>query len=199
MKKLLFNISIYFFVVTTFGQTRIVSGTIVDQIKTPLPGAFVVIDGTEKGTQTDFDGKFSIEIEKGENLTVHYLGFKTKKIKTKNLSSVEIKLIEDATICFTTRDYYLPFKIYDIPAVHIHTIQDIYTAIQSNVPGVSIATIQFNETPKITMRGDPHTIVIVDGVRFDASILKTLNPQDIEKIEVATSLAASNYLLNNRN
>ena len=47
------------------------------------------------------------------------------------------------------------------------------------------------------VRGDDNTIVVLDGVRQDISILSSLNPQDIESIKVAPSTAATNYFINN--
>ncbi|MBC8884513.1 carboxypeptidase-like regulatory domain-containing protein [Flavobacterium piscinae] len=46
---------------------RLVTGIVMDNFNLPLPGATVVIKGTSKGTQTDFDGKFSIKAKKGKH------------------------------------------------------------------------------------------------------------------------------------
>ena len=93
----------------------------------------------------------------------------------------------------------LPFKVYKICNTNWNTTQDVYNSIQSKVPGVTInsSNIYQNQTPSIRMRGDDNTIVIVDGVRFDASILNTLNPSDIQHVQVAPSAAATNYFVNN--
>lgn len=99
----------------------------------------------------------------------------------------------------TFLDNKCPFKVYQIDGANLNTQQDLFNAIRSEVPGVIISNAYSNETPIISMRGDSNTIVIVDGIRYNVSILNTLNPQDIEKVEVATSAAASSYLLNNRN
>ena len=45
----------------TFAQERAVSGTVTDNAGMPLPGVSVLVKGTTTGTQTDFDGKFSIK------------------------------------------------------------------------------------------------------------------------------------------
>ncbi len=92
-----------------------------------------------------------------------------------------------------------PFKTYCIPNGNWIIKQDIFNAIQAKVPGIQIQNFESNSTPVISIRGDDNTIVIVDGVRYDASILNTLNPTDIEKITVANSIAAGNYLINHQN
>lgn len=65
------------------GQTRIISGIVVDG-KDPLPGAIVVIKGTAKGTQTDLDGKFSLEIPGGKDVVLlfsYMCPYEERKIK----------------------------------------------------------------------------------------------------------------------
>ncbi len=98
------------------------------------------------------------------------------------------------------QDLY-PFKVYVLNSEeeHWNTQQEVYASIQRNVPGVRISNSYPNETPQITMRGCDNPVVIVDGVRYDASILQTLNPANIETIAVSNSIAATNYFLNNRN
>ena len=46
-----------------------VSGTVTDQNGQPIPGATVVVDGTNNGTSTNFDGQYSIDASMGETLT----------------------------------------------------------------------------------------------------------------------------------
>lgn len=58
-----------------FAQGRIITGT-VTEANGPLPGATVVIKGTSTGTQTDFDGNFSIEAASSDVLSFSYVGFK---------------------------------------------------------------------------------------------------------------------------
>ena len=96
-------------------------------------------------------------------------------------------------------DSCLPFKLYDLSSKQENwfNMQSVYNSIQAKVPNVTITTsADFNAIPRIRMRGDDHTIVIVDGIRFDASILNMLNPADIESVTVAPSVAASNFLRN---
>ena len=93
----------------------------------------------------------------------------------------------------------LPFKVHKICNTNWVQIQDVYNALRATVPSLSITNSGLNRTPKISMRGDDNTIVILDGVRYDASILNAINPADIEHVKVATGAAATNYLRNNFN
>ena len=78
-KNLLF-VALFFIAATVIGQTKI-SGTIVDESNEGLPGATVVVKGTANGTETDFDGKFTLTASsESGTIVVSYLGFKTMEI-----------------------------------------------------------------------------------------------------------------------
>lgn len=70
-----------------------VSGNISDA-SGPLPGAIVLIKGTDHGTQTDFDGNFSLDVPQGEKLVISYVGFKTEEIPIYS-SVINIQMEED--------------------------------------------------------------------------------------------------------
>ena len=61
-------------------QQKSVSGTILDETGGPLPGATVLVDGTNRGVTTDFDGNFSIQVSEGETLIVSYVGYADQSI-----------------------------------------------------------------------------------------------------------------------
>ncbi|MFN4197789.1 MAG: von Willebrand factor type A domain-containing protein [Flavobacterium sp.] len=76
---------------------RTISGVVLESGQ-PLPGATVLVKGTSRGTQTDFDGKFSIQAKEGEQLEVSYIGMKTEIIAvSKTNNNLAINLNEDAT------------------------------------------------------------------------------------------------------
>jgi len=77
-------------------QLVLMKGTVSDS-SGPLPGANVVVMGTEKSTQTDFDGNFTIEVQKGDKLEVSYIGFRTKIVRIEDVSKdLHIVLEEEA-------------------------------------------------------------------------------------------------------
>ena len=67
-----------------------VKGTITDTENQPLPGVTVVIEGTTRGTTTDFDGNYSIEAEIGETLVFSYVGFEPQNIKYTGQSTIDV-------------------------------------------------------------------------------------------------------------
>ncbi len=59
---------------------RKVSGTVMDDTGLPLPGVNVIVAGTSKGTQTDFDGNYSLDVQGSRELTYSYVGFETESL-----------------------------------------------------------------------------------------------------------------------
>ena len=78
-------------------QAKEIKGTVTDSSGQPLPGASIIIKGTSIGTTTDFDGKFSLEVE-GDSaiLVVSYIGFLTKEVIIDAATEYNITLNADA-------------------------------------------------------------------------------------------------------
>jgi TonB-linked SusC/RagA family outer membrane protein len=79
----------------TFAQERAVSGTVSDNAGMPLPGVSVLVKGTKTGTQTDFDGKYSIRATSSQVLIFSYIGMKTQEAAASS-STVNVKLASGA-------------------------------------------------------------------------------------------------------
>ncbi|RAV27903.1 SusC/RagA family TonB-linked outer membrane protein [Sinomicrobium soli] len=80
---------------TIYGQIT-VSGTVSDA-SGPLPGANVLVKGTTNGTQSDFDGNFSLSgVQENDVLVISYIGYKSMEIGVNGRTSINITLAEDA-------------------------------------------------------------------------------------------------------
>lgn len=88
----------YFFILTifisfsSFAQSYTVSGVVSDSDNQSLPGVSVVIKGTAKGTSTDFDGKYSIEVTNGDVLVFTSVGFETQQATISGQSVLNITM-----------------------------------------------------------------------------------------------------------
>ncbi|WP_281238813.1 SusC/RagA family TonB-linked outer membrane protein [Flavobacterium praedii] len=80
----------------TFAQERSVSGIVSDNAGMPLPGVSVLVKGTKNGTQSDFDGKYSIKATPSDILVFSYVGMRSTE-KSASTSLVNAKLSSDAT------------------------------------------------------------------------------------------------------
>ena len=76
----------------TIQQT--ISGTVSDE-SGPLPGVNIIVKGTTNGTQTDFDGKYTIKALKEDKLIFRYLGYKPEEKIVGDSSIINVKMIED--------------------------------------------------------------------------------------------------------
>lgn len=77
------------------GETRLISGTVTDADNNyPLPGASIVIKGTQTGTVTDLNGKFSISVTSGATLVFSFIGYQTIELPIENQTTLNIVMSE---------------------------------------------------------------------------------------------------------
>ena len=98
MTKLKLIFLLQFLTMTWFGtaQERTITGTVNDSEGMSLPGVNVIVKGTARGTQTDFDGNYSIVASSGETLVFSYLGLQTQEMAVGSTSNINVTMVEDA-------------------------------------------------------------------------------------------------------
>ena len=98
--KTILNAIVFFLLfvpIISFGQST-VSGTITDGSSSlPLPGVNIIVKGTSVGTNTDFDGKYTLNISNGQTIVFSYVGFITQEITYNGQPSIDITMTEDAS------------------------------------------------------------------------------------------------------
>jgi Ca-activated chloride channel family protein len=77
-------------------KEKIITGVVVDDQQLPLPGVNVVVKGTTRGTQTDYDGKYSIAVNPNEQLAFSFVGYKSTTVPVKDQSKLDIALSESS-------------------------------------------------------------------------------------------------------
>jgi len=85
-----------FVVHVSFAQDKTITGTVSDQDGLPLPGVNILVDGTTNGTQTDFDGNYSIDAEEGQTLLFTYVGQKAESRVIGASNTINLQMSEDA-------------------------------------------------------------------------------------------------------
>lgn len=90
---------ILFGITTLQAQQQIISGVLSDENNLPLPGVNVIVKGTTNGTQTNFDGQYSIATSVGDTLQFAYIGYKTvtKKIN-KTTNTINLQMIAETAM-----------------------------------------------------------------------------------------------------
>ena len=99
MKKNIFSFFLLtFMLISTFGlNAQNVNGVVSDN-SGPLPGVNVIVKGTTRGTETDFDGKYSLnDVKSNDVLVFSYVGYKTIEIAVDGRTTVNVTLEEDTS------------------------------------------------------------------------------------------------------
>lgn len=183
-----------------------VSGVVTsaaDQL--PLIGVSVQVKGTSNGSITDLDGNYSVSVASGQTLVFSYIGFKTQEIQITNQKTLNVVMEEDSE----TLDEVVVVgygvqkkKLVTGATVQVkgETLAKMNTnsplqAMQGQTPGVNISSTsgQPGESMKVSIRGlgtvgNASPLYLIDGVGGDIS---TLNPADIESIDVLKDAASA--------
>jgi TonB-linked SusC/RagA family outer membrane protein len=195
---------------TTIGQqTNPVRGTVADENGEPVIGASVAIKGTTKGTVTDIDGHFLLEVNQGETLVISYIGYHTREIMYTGQSAVTVNLKEDTqnleeivvvgygvqkreslTGALQTLKNE---KLTNIttPAVQNMLngkVPGVYVAPGSGRPGSSGSIVIRGKT---SINGETRPLWVIDGVISGTSPNNSLNPSDIETVTILKDAAST--------
>lgn len=182
-----------------------VSGTVTSAADgEPLIGATVLVKGTTNGTSTDIDGNYSIKTETGAVLVFSYVGMTTRE-ETVTGPKLDIALLENSEVLeeVVVVGYGVQKKklvtgataqIKGDEIAKLNTTSPLQ-AMQGQLPGVNIASEsgQPGSGMKVTIRGlgtvgNASPLYLIDGIGGDIS---TLNPADIESIDVLKDAASA--------
>ena len=73
-------------------DTYSLKGVVIDETGESLPGVSILVKGTHRGSTTDVNGNFDIQVSVGETLVFSYVGYTTKSVKVTGQTSLEVKL-----------------------------------------------------------------------------------------------------------
>ena len=96
LKQRFMLMALLFITALTNAQNIKVTGRILDSEQNPLPGAGVVVSGTNSGTTADIDGKFSVNVPADATLEVSYLGYETQMVKVNSRAVIDVVLEEES-------------------------------------------------------------------------------------------------------
>lgn len=169
----------------TFAQERAVSGTVSDNAGLPLPGVSVLVKGTKSGTQTDFDGKYSIKATSSQVLIFSYIGMKTQEI-TASSTAVNVNLKDDSVqlegVVVTAfgikkQKRSLGYATANVGAKELTEVTNVnvFESLSGKVAGVDItAPAQVGASSKVIIRGfnslsNSSPLYVVDGTPINNS------------------------------
>ena len=215
MKKLLLLIiTITTVIGSAMAQSITVSGVVtMKDDGEPAIGAAVQVKGTNKGTITDLDGKYSITVEKGQTLVITYIGMQTQEIVVKNevhnvILLSDSKMMEEVVVTamgVRQEKKKLNFAVQSVgdDAISDSKSANFVNALQGKISGVSVTTGggSPNSGQQIILRGissinssqGNEPLFVLDGMPLSggANSMNDINPSDIENITVLKGAAAS--------
>lgn len=205
------------FSTSSFAQERKVSGRITSTDDGAiLPGVSVTIKGSSRGTQSDAQGNYTINVGSNSTLVYSFVGMVRQEIAVGNQSTINVGLKSDASqlseVVVTgygqgnRREFagsaatISPAKIKDQPIASFDQL------LQGQAPGVQViagsgqpgaaATIRVRGSGSVNGSNTP--LYIIDGIQIDASgtstnssPFQTINPQDIETLTVLKDAEAT--------
>jgi len=191
--------------ISVFAQSKY-TGQVLDENSLPLPGVSIIVEGTQKGTSTDFDGKYSIEANEGDKLQFSFMGYTLQTLKLSNQTELNISMVPDAkaleeivVVGYGVQkksDLTGAISTVDPSDLQGRDVATVDQALQGQMPGVTVtqASGSPGEAPSIRIRGigtlnnsDP--LYVVDGMMVDD--ISYLNSRDIESLQVLKDASSS--------
>jgi len=170
-----------FVVQISFAQERTITGTVSDETGV-LPGVSVLIEGTTSGTETDFDGNYSIEANDGQVLRYSFVGMTTTSKTVGSESSINVTMVsEDNTLDevvvtalgITREKKSLGYATQKVDGSAVSTVKDpnFTNALQGKVAGLSVKSSgTMGGSTNVVIRGfssltgNNQALFVVDGV-----------------------------------
>ena len=193
-----------------YAQERSVSGTIIDlETNEPLPGVNVLAKGTTLGTVTDVEGNYRFTLDDNVNtLIFSSIGYLTEEVIIGTRSEIDLSLVPDiqslsevVVVGYGTqqrRDITSAISSIDAEEIGQLAIQGVDQAIQGRVAGVRVT--QNSGEPggglSVRIRGlgsnrNNEPLYVVDGFPLEGAIGNSINPSDIESIDILKDAAAA--------
>ena len=168
-------------------QESEITGTVTDDNNLPLPGVNVVIKDTSTGTQTDFDGNYSIQAQTGDVLVFSYVGLKTVEYPVTNNTTIDVVLepnsaeLEEVVVTALGIEREKKSLGYATQEVDGSEVADVPTTNFANALSGKVAGLRVN--PSGTLGGSTNTVIrgnasltgnnqalyVIDGTPIDNS------------------------------
>ena len=187
---------------------NVVKGTVNDEAGEPIIGATVKVSGSNAGSITDFDGKFSVQAASNATLEISYVGYVPQKVRVAGKNNITVVLKEDAQMLndvvvigygtMKKSDISGSVATVDQEAVMKRVPQNIGQALQGAAAGVMVMQQDGSPDGKAAVRirgigtinGDASPLYVVDGVQVGNNA-DFVNPGDIERIEILKDASAT--------
>ncbi len=171
-----------FFVQMSFAQEKLISGTVSDNSGLPLPGVNIIVKGTTTGTQSDFDGNYTITAKSGDVLTFTYVGLKAQEVTVGASNTVNVTMQEDAAVLdevvvtalgISREKKSLGYSTQEVEGDELNTVKsgNFVNALSGRASGVQIKrNNNMGGSTNVVIRGNAsltgsnQALFVIDGV-----------------------------------
>ena len=187
-------------------QKKRISGTVLDESGQPIIGANIIEVGTNNGTVTNIDGKFSLDVSDNATIRISYIGYVEQNIKTSGKAvfnitlSENVKSLDEVVVVGygTQKKGALTGAVSAINGdeVKITKNENAQNLLTGKIPGVRVTQKtsepgSFNNNLDIRAMGTP--LIVIDGVPRIMEDFQRLDPNDIDNISVLKDASAAVY------
>ena len=181
------------FTVAIFAQSYQVTGKVTDADNQPLPGVSITIEGTSRGTTTDFDGNYAIMVQSSENLIFSYVGYNERKLQMDGTKIFNVTLVSGVSLKEvvvvgsrnpnrTAVDTAVPVDIINVselitagPQVNLNQILNyVAPSFTSNTQTIADGTDHVDPA-SLRGLGPDQVLVLINGKRRHNSSLVNVN------------------------
>ncbi len=173
----------------TFAQEKTITGTVTDE-SGPLPGVSIMIKGSTTGTETDFDGKYSIKVNTGDVLVFSFVGMTTQEKTVGAANTIEVVMRADnvldevvvTALGVSRAKKSLGYASQKVGGEEVSTVKldNVVNSLSGKVSGVQIkANNNFGGSANFLIRGvssltgDNQPLFVVDGVPISNRVNNT--------------------------
>lgn len=205
-KNLIFSTLLLFMFFSGFSQERTISGKVLDENNSPLPGVNILVKGTSNGTVTDSQGSFKIGAGNSDLLIFSFVGYTTLELAVGSQSDITVNLQPDIiSLSEVVVTGYGSQSKRDITGAvaTVNTEQllavpstNLAQAMQGRVAGVNVSNENSpGGSVMVRIRGygtinDNSPLYVIDGMPTKGN-LNTLNLNDIESMQILKDASAS--------
>lgn len=210
--KIILTLLLLFFIsiVNVSAQDNTVTGTVIGDDGEGMPGVIITTKDGSTGTQTDFDGSYSITVKDMNTaiLVFNFAGYKTQEIPVKGQTKIDTKMAEDQEILEEVVAVGYQTKIKPRVTEAISSVNSkemsltvnptLENAIQGRAAGVQVT--QTSGAPgapsSVKIRGvgsvnGAEPLYVIDGVPVTYDAINLLNPNDIQSVDILKDASAT--------
>lgn len=186
----------FFFVLLLHAQGFIVKGRITDAVtKSPVVAASITSKNSSKSTVTDNDGNFAISSQKGDVLTISFIGYEDSKINVTGSSLLSVELTPSSknlnevvvtALGIKRETKRIGYSVQEVKGADLVKARESnpINSLAGKVAGLNVGINQeMLASPTVLLRGSPLNFYVVDGIPINSDTWN-LSPDDIETYTV---------------